>query len=145
VHTLSLVYGRQVSLKHRLVTVFILLLLFTSAVYLFRYNPDGSTLYPTCPFHLLTGFYCPGCGSLRALHQIMHGNIQSALDFNPLTVVFTPLLGWMIVSQFSVVIRGRPLPWLLTPALWMWILSVIIIIFWILRNIPVFPFNVLAP
>jgi hypothetical protein len=75
----------------------------------------------------------------------MHGNIQTALGLNPLMVMFTPLLGWVIVSQFCVVIRGRPLPGLFTPARWIWILFTVIMTFWILRNIPVFPFDILSP
>ncbi|PYV86056.1 MAG: hypothetical protein DMG90_22080 [Acidobacteria bacterium] len=35
-------------------------------------NPASSGIFPPCPFLWLTGFYCPGCGSLRALHQLLH-------------------------------------------------------------------------
>lgn len=145
VNAYFLVDNKQVSFRHRIALACILLILLASAIYLYQYNPDGSNVYPTCPFHSLTGLHCPGCGSIRALHQIMHGNILAAFNLNPLMVLFTPLLGWIILSQLCVVIRARPLPRLFIPAFFIWILFAVIIIYWILRNIPVFPVNILAP
>ena len=139
------VRGREVSLQQRLLSVGILALLLASAVYLFLYEPDGSNVYPKCPFHALTDLHCPGCGSLRASHQILHGNISAAFGLNPLMVLFTPLLGWVIVSQSSVALRGRPLPALFVPAFWIWVLFAVIMVYWVARNVPVYPLTLLAP
>ena len=51
--------------------------------------------FPKCPFLWLTGWKCPGCGSQRAVHQLLHGNIPEALQLNFLFVVALPyvLLG----------------------------------------------------
>ena len=142
---LLLARGREVSLQQRLISAGILTLVLALSVYLFLYNPDGSNIYPKCPFHTLTGIYCPGCGSLRALHQILHGNILAAFGMNALMVLFIPLLSWVVVSQCCVAVRGRPLPALFVPAWWIWILLAIIIVFWVLRNVPFYPFTLLAP
>lgn len=46
--------------------------------------------FPKCPSLLLTGWKCPGCGSQRALHQLLHGNIAEAWGFNSLFVAALP-------------------------------------------------------
>ena len=50
-------------------------------------DPNQAGHYPTCPFLALTGYYCPGCGSLRAVHALAHGDIGAAVGLNVLTVV----------------------------------------------------------
>ncbi|MEW5722540.1 MAG: DUF2752 domain-containing protein, partial [Thermodesulfobacteriota bacterium] len=45
------------------------------ATWLYLVNPAVSALYPPCPFHALTGLYCPGCGTLRGLNQLLHGHL----------------------------------------------------------------------
>ena len=37
-------------------------------------DPHTSGRYPTCPFHAVTGLWCPGCGGLRAVHDLTHGS-----------------------------------------------------------------------
>ena len=56
-------------------------LLAGAALYLF--NPAESRLFPPCPFHALTGWQCPGCGSLRAAHCLLHGEFIAAFRLNP--------------------------------------------------------------
>src|SRR5258708_4223181 len=51
---------------------------------LFFHNPSESQFYPVCLFHKLTGWHCPGCGSLRALFHLAHGHWATAFHFNPL-------------------------------------------------------------
>ena len=57
---------------------------------LFTFNPADSSVFPPCPFRALTGFHCPGCGTLRGLHQLLHGHLLEAFSFNPLMVLFLP-------------------------------------------------------
>ena len=49
-------------------------------------------LFPRCPFLALTGLECPGCGSQRAVHALLHGNISTAFGFNPLMIILLPYL-----------------------------------------------------
>ncbi len=55
-------------------------------------DPNSPGHYPVCPLKLLTGLDCPGCGMLRATHDLTHGNIVGALDHNVLMVLLVPLV-----------------------------------------------------
>lgn len=112
---------------------------------LFLANPAAVGLYPPCPFFALTGFYCPGCGTLRGLHQLLHGNVVSALDFNPFMVVMLPFVSYGIVSFILGGLTGRSLPRVFVPPFWIRALLVSVVLFWVLRNVPIFPLSLLAP
>ncbi len=47
-------------------------------------SPAGDGL-TTCPFALLTGMACPGCGMTRALSHLLHGDMTTALIYHPLS------------------------------------------------------------
>jgi hypothetical protein len=112
---------------------------------IFFNNPVTAGFYPPCPFYALTGYYCPGCGSTRAIHQLLHGHFLSALDLNPLMVLSLPFVLYSLTSYCSQLLINKSLPTFFIPSKWIWILFWIIIAYWILRNIPVYPFNLLAP
>ncbi|MGL5683791.1 MAG: DUF2752 domain-containing protein [Marinifilaceae bacterium] len=58
--------------------------------------------FPPCPFYKLTGLQCPGCGSQRAIHSLLNGNITQAFGYNPLMVLSIPyLLGGYILRVFA--------------------------------------------
>ena len=108
-------------------------------------NPEEQGLYPVCPFYFLTGLHCPGCGTLRALHQLLNGNILAALGYNPFSMLALPFIGYAFLSALLVTTWGKRLPSpFIHPAL-IWALLVAVLAFWALRNVPVFPFAVLAP
>ena len=113
--------------------------------FLYSFNPANSALYVPCPFHALTGLYCPGCGSLRALHQLFHGHLAAAFGLNPLMILSLPFLGYSFLSYCMVGIRGRPLPNVFVPSLVIWIYLGVVLLFWIIRNISLYPFSLLAP
>ena len=116
-------------------------------VTLLIFDPAETSFFPACPFHLITGLHCPGCGSLRAVHQLLHGNILNALDLNPLMVLFLPFLGCIAISYLSFLLTGKYLFSLrfTNSAKLCKIILWLFLIYWILRNIPYFPFNLLAP
>jgi hypothetical protein len=58
---------------------------------LFLYDPASSAFYPPCLFRTFLGMQCPGCGSLRAAHQLLHGNISRAWALNKPLLVALPL------------------------------------------------------
>src|SRR6056297_1458833 len=60
-----------------------LLVLFAGlAVLYFLLNPDETEFFPRCIFHSLTGYYCPGCGSQRAIHNLLHLDIAGVVGNN---------------------------------------------------------------
>jgi hypothetical protein len=61
---------------------------------LFCFDPNGGGFYPVCLFHQATGLLCPGCGSLRAMHQLLHGHVLAAFEFNPLLLLCLPAAAW---------------------------------------------------
>jgi hypothetical protein len=109
------------------------------------FDPATSGLFPPCPLLYFTGWYCPGCGSLRALHQLLQGNLRVAWAFNPLTVMLLPFLTYGGVSYEVFKLRGQYLPRIVLPAVWIRALCAIIILFGFARNIPLYPFDLLAP
>ncbi|HWY22698.1 MAG TPA: DUF2752 domain-containing protein [Candidatus Acidoferrum sp.] len=114
-------------------------------VILHFFDPATSGIFPPCPVRYLTGWYCPGCGSLRAVHQLLHGNLRAAWALNPLTILLLPFLVYGTASYALFELRGRYLPRLFLPAIWIRALCAVIILFGIARNIPFHPFELLAP
>ena len=62
-------------------------LVLAAGVLLAAFDPSTTRWFPSCPFHAITGWACPLCGSLRAIHALVHGAPLAALAFNPLTIV----------------------------------------------------------
>jgi hypothetical protein len=113
----------------------ILALTAPAAIVLYRANPATTSIYPSCPFRLITGLDCPGCGALRGLHQLLHGHLGAAWRLNPLLILALPVVGYGLLSDFAVVLRGRPLPRPALPAWTIWALLAVILAFWVLRNV----------
>ena len=109
-------------------------LLGVGAGLLFYFNPAQESFFPPCPVYASTHLYCPGCGSLRALHALSHGHILVALRLNSLMVISIPILVWMWF---------RP-AWMFRPKM-PWIIFSILIGYGVLRNLPCWPFHLLAP
>lgn len=115
------------------------------AAALFAFDPAEKNVLPGCPFHELTGLYCPGCGSCRALHQLLNGHLGAALELNPLTVLALPFLGVYFLLYAGAVVRRKP--WLGVPLKAVWIRAILclVVAHGVLRNIPFEPFSRLAP
>lgn len=56
------------------------------------FDPSTSAIFPPCPTNALTSLYCPGCGTLRAMYALLHGDVKEALSQNILAVIFIPIL-----------------------------------------------------
>lgn len=103
---------------------------------LYAVDPNRPGHYPTCPFLATTGWYCPGCGALRSLHDLLHGDLAGALARNPMTLVAVPylLLAWVTWVLRS---TGRPAPRSTSLPTWtIWLLLVGVVAFGVLRNLP---------
>src|SRR5262245_232827 len=116
------------------------MLLLLGAIYVFTFEPGRNGFFPPCIFRLLTGLQCPGCGSTRALHQLLHGHFFAAFTLNPLFVIAIPLLLYALLRHTTLSFQGiTPKPNAL-PARYIYLIFVVIVSFWIVRNTPLYPF-----
>ena len=103
---------------------------------LYAVDPNQPGHYPTCPFLALTGWYCPGCGALRAVHDLLHLDLAGALARNPLTVLAVPYLVLAAVT-WALRLTGRPAPRSTALPAWvLWTLLGVVLLFGVLRNLP---------
>ena len=101
-------------------------------------DPHQSGSWAYCPFKLLTGLDCPGCGSLRAVNDLTHGDIVAAASSNLLFVIAVPIVVvlWLLwVRRSWTGTAPRPLAKRTTSVLWATTL-VVAVVFTVLRNTP---------
>ncbi len=104
---------------------------------LFRFDPGQYGFYPRCMFHSLTGLNCPGCGGLRAAHQLLHGHLKAAFALNPLLIVVAPALAWWGLAQAGRAVLGRELAHPFKHRAWVWAVLAAVVVFGIVRNLPI--------
>src|SRR5690606_18449880 len=107
-------------------------------------DPNEPGHYPSCPWLVLTGTWCPGCGTMRAVHALSNLDVIGALELNVLLAPMVPYLLYRFINWLHRSFRprtGPPPPWTrrrrILNAVWLWSLLVGIIAFWILRNTPI--------
>jgi hypothetical protein len=133
------------SLRRRGLAVLFLLAAACAVVGFCWFDPT-KTAVPLCSFYAWTGLHCPGCGVLRATHELLHGHLLVALHYNVLWTVLWPLAVYLAISEWRVSVGRRPWPGNLAQKTWFWItLGGVGILFFILRNLPWEPFLWLAP
>jgi uncharacterized protein DUF2752 len=106
-----------------------------ATAYVGAVDPNQSGHYPTCPFLFITGRYCPGCGSLRAVHALAHGDIGAALGLNVLTVLGGVVLTGIWLRWAARSWRGEARTTVAPP----WVhygLLVVVVAFGVVRNLP---------
>src|SRR4051812_42007610 len=55
-------------------------------------DPHASGSWGYCPWKLLTGMDCPGCGTLRAVNDLTNGDLIGAASSNLLFVAAVPVV-----------------------------------------------------
>lgn len=98
-------------------------------------DPNEAGNYPTCPFLAVTGLYCPGCGTLRAVHALTRGDLLAAIDLNVLMVALLPVFAVLSIGWVQQRLGRRAtmpdLPSWAAPAL-----ALVVPVFWLVRNLP---------
>jgi len=79
---------------------------FFAGILLFFFDPATAGFYPPCLFTTFLGTQCPGCGSLRAAHQLLHGNFNEAWVLNPALIIVAPLA--TAISLFTFLRNSSP-------------------------------------
>ena len=79
-----------------------------AAVVVATVDPNEPGHYPTCPSLLVTGLFCPGCGTLRAAHALLNGDLAGALQMNVLAVLAIPvvLASWVAWTARTFICRA---------------------------------------
>ena len=107
--------------------------LLVAGVY-FVFDPSEGGLFPRCPFLMLTGWQCPGCGSQRAVHALLTGNLATAWHYNALLVVALPFIALLLAGL--AMRRRYPRFDAALNSLWViWTVLVVISAWWLARNI----------
>ena len=106
----------------------------------FRINPEGNTFFLKCPLHQHTGIYCAGCGSQRAIHDLLHGRVGQAADHNLLLI----LASIALIQHYVIKLRKGGSSWIehqKAP----WITLILVLVFMLLRNLPLEALEYLKP
>lgn len=99
-------------------------------------DPSSNVFAPKCLSYTILGFRCPGCGTQRAVFNILNGNIINGLSFNPLMILSVPYFSLLLIMQFSKVKQKfAKLYSVLYGFNSVWILIGVLIIYTLLRNI----------
>lgn len=109
------------------------LLIVLGAIYYF-FDPAESAWMPRCLWKALTGTDCPGCGSQRMAHALMHGDIAGAWRANAFGLSILPLMLFLIWLElfrcrYSRLYSAVHRPWLIVS------FAIAVILWWICRNV----------
>lgn len=96
------------------------------------------TFYPQCPTYALTKTHCPGCGTMRGVNGLLHGNVTALFTYNILALIALPFLIYHFFLLVWGAVTGYKLPTIAFNAKELILIAVVLILYWILRNfIPV--------
>lgn len=103
--------------------------------YFYKNDPSsGEAIFVSCMSKSISGLDCPGCGSQRAFHELLHGNFMKAAQLNLLIYFFSPVLFFIFLKitlkPFNVI-----LPDINISTKWLIGILVLLIFFTIIRNV----------
>ncbi len=108
-------------------------------------RPTEESFYPKCMSYRVLGIHCPGCGTTRALHSLLNGHVEQAFAYNPLIALISPYLLFCVLRSAWFWLWGTEPRRSMFPAKWSWPAFAVLMLYWVLRNVPVYPFILLAP
>lgn len=132
-------------LKKGIILISILFTIVCLGSLYFFFNPTEHSFFLSCPLRYATGLECPGCGSQRAIHQLLHGNFIAAFHFNPFLIISLPLIAFGLgIKTYNYLYNTTHRIMLFYDKRFIYGYFGLAILFAILRNIPVYPFNLLS-
>ncbi|MFC5146486.1 DUF2752 domain-containing protein [Streptomyces aureoversilis] len=99
-------------------------------------DPGRPGHYPACPLLRWTGLYCPGCGGLRGVHALAHGDLPAALGANALAVAGYAAFAVLWCVWITRALRGHEGVRLSPRARHWWALGALVLLFTVVRNLP---------
>ncbi|MQY15842.1 hypothetical protein SRB5_60330 [Streptomyces sp. RB5] len=113
-----------------------------AAAYVAAVDPNEPGHYPGCPVLALTGRYCPGCGGLRSVHALTHGDLAGAAGANALALAAVAATLFVLTAWALAAARDRELTLPVRTAHG-WAAGALMVAFTVVRNLPFG--HVLAP
>ena len=121
--------------RHQMVWKIILIgAMAIAAVPVYLFDPAEVCMFPPCPVHWAFRVYCPGCGTLRAVHYLLHGRIAEGFWMNSGMIALMPVLVWLLLKP-----EWADKAWVA------WAIFAFLLLYCIARNLPFHPFYLLAP
>jgi len=119
--------------RYLIIVLAIAVLMLLGFIY-FALDPASSAVFPRCGFLTLTGYKCPGCGSQRAVHALLNGDVAGAFGYNAMLFIAVP---WVALCLFAETqrVRNPRLYARLHPSILIWLFLTLILSWWRLRNI----------
>ncbi|MDO5608438.1 MAG: DUF2752 domain-containing protein [Capnocytophaga sp.] len=116
------------------------------AVYYFVDPSDSNVFFPRCPSVTFLGLYCPGCGSQRAVHQLLHADIAQAFRYNPLLVIVFPLLLYAVgIMLYNAIFDKKIRISLFYNNVFVFSFFLLVIVYFIARNLSFTSLECLVP
>ena len=109
------------------------------------FNPVTAGFFPQCPRYAMTGLHCPGCVLTRWFHPLFQCVVLTAVDYNALLPFYAFTIGYLMISMILIAGRGRGLTWSVFKPAAMYGFVIVLLIFGVVRNLPFYPFTILAP
>ncbi|MCX5213522.1 DUF2752 domain-containing protein [Kitasatospora sp. NBC_00240] len=106
-------------------------------LYVASVDPNAPGHYPTCPLLQATGWWCPGCGGLRSVHALSHGDLLTAAHDNILLVALAALLAVLWCRWVWAALTGGRAPAVVIGGRRAVLLGLLLVVFMALRNLPV--------
>ena len=86
--------------RHNKALLALLGCMLVGGVVLYLYRPESLQI-PRCPFLQLTGWQCPGCGSLRGIHALLHGDIGQVLQLNVMLIPGLIYFAFLVLLELT--------------------------------------------
>lgn len=107
--------------------------------------PTETSFYPKCQLYQTTGLHCMGCGMTRSAHSLLNGRVGQAFAYNLLAPLAAVWVAAEVGRRGWARLRGRPDPGWWYRVDWTPWLLLVLGLYMGLRNLPAWPFTVLAP
>ena len=111
----------------------------------FTFNPIEHSFFLSCPLRYATGLECPGCGSQRAIHHLLHGDLKTAFGLNPFLILSLPLIIYGLGAKvYNYLFEASHRVMLFYDKRFIYGYFGLAILFAIARNINAYPFTLLS-
>ena len=121
-------------MRRTLIIILAIAALLVFGIIYYALDPSQSGMFPRCTFLTLTGYKCPGCGSQRAIHALLHGDVVGAFKYNALLLISIPWIALCLYAETQRTRNPRIYTRINAPQL-MWFFLITVLLWWLLRNI----------